>query len=51
MNFSYITGNRVLEAEYQEWTASIARMKNDANKPLVMAEGNFYPNAALHLQI
>ena len=51
-DFSYITGNRVLEAEYQEWTASIASAeKNDANKPLVMAEGNFYPNAALHLQI
>ena len=51
-DFSYITGNRVLEAEYEEWTASIASAeKNDANKPLVMAEGNFYPNAALHLQI
>ena len=51
-DFSYITGNRVLEAEYQEWIASIASAeKNDANKPLVMAEGNFYPNAALHLQI
>ena len=23
-DFSYITGNRVLEAEYEEWTASIA---------------------------
>ena len=51
-DFSYITGNRVLEAEYEEWTASIASAeKNDANKPLVMAEGNFYPNASLHLKI
>ena len=34
-DFSYITGNRVLEAEYEEWTASIASAeKNDANKPL-----------------
>ena len=50
-DFSYITGNKVLEAEYEEWTASIASTeKNDDNKPLVMAEGNFYPNAALHLQ-
>lgn len=50
-DFSYITGNKVLEAEYQEWTASIASAeKNDDNKPLVMAVGNFYPNAALHLQ-
>ena len=48
----YITGNKVLEAEYEEWTASIASAeKNDDNKPLVMAEGNFYPNAALHLQV
>ncbi len=48
----YITGNKVLEAEYEEWTASIASTeKNDDNKPLVMAEGNFYPNAALHLQV
>ena len=48
----YITGNKVLEAEYEEWTASIASTeKNDDNKPLVMAEGNFYPNAALHLQM
>ena len=51
-DFSYITGNKVLEAEYEEWTASIASTeKNDADKPLVMAEGNFYPNAALHLQV
>lgn len=51
-DFSYITGNKVLEAEYQEWTASIASTeKNDDNKALVMAEGNFYPNAALHLQV
>ena len=51
-DFSYITGNKVLEAEYEEWTASIASAeKNDDNKPLVMAEGNFYPNAALHLQV
>ena len=51
-DFSYITGNKVLEAEYQEWTASIASTeKNDENKALVMAEGNFYPNAALHLQV
>ena len=51
-DFSYITGNKVLEAEYEEWTASIASTeKNDDNKPLVMAEGNFYPNAALHLQV
>ena len=50
-DFSYITGNKVLEAEYVEWIASIASAeKNDDNKPLVMAEGNFYPNAALHLQ-
>ena len=48
----YITGNKVLEAEYEEWTASIASTeKNDDNKPLVMAEGKFYPNAALHLQM
>lgn len=51
-DFSYITGNKVLEAEYEEWTASIASTeKNDNDKALVMAEGNFYPNAALHLQI
>ena len=51
-DFSYITGNKALEAEYEEWTASIASTeKNDADKPLVMAEGNFYPNAALHLQV
>ncbi len=51
-DFSYITGNKVLEAEYEEWTASInSTEKNDANKPLVMAVGNFYPNAALHLQV
>lgn len=50
-DFSNITGNKVLEAEYEEWTASIASTeKNDDNKALVMAEGNFYPNAALHLQ-
>ena len=50
-DFSYITGNKVLEAEYEEWIASIASTeKNDDDKPLVMAEGNFYPNAALHLQ-
>ena len=50
-DFSDITGNKVLEAEYEEWTASIASAeKNDNNKALVMAEGNFYPNAALHLQ-
>ena len=51
-DFSYITGNKVLEAEYEEWIASIASdEKNDDNKPLVMAEGNFYPNAALHLNV
>ena len=51
-DFSDITGNKVLEAEYEEWTASIASAeKNDNNKALVMAEGNFYPNAALHLQV
>ena len=50
-DFSYITGNKVLEAEYEEWIASIASTeKTEDNKPLVMAEGNFYPNAALHLQ-
>ena len=51
-DFSYITGNKVLEAEYQEWTASIASAEKNADgKALVMAEGNFYPNAELHLKV
>ena len=40
-DFSDITGNKVLEAEYEEWTASIASAeKNDNNKALVMAEAS-----------
>lgn len=43
-NFDFITGNKVLEAEYQDWTASIASKEtSEDNRPLVMAEGEFYP--------
>lgn len=51
-NFDFITGNKVLEAEYQDWTASIASKEtSEDNRPLVMAEGEFYPGAKLYLSV
>lgn len=49
-DFSFITGNKVLEAEYEKWVGSLASEETDANgKPLVLVQGNFLPEAELRI--
>jgi len=49
-DFSFITGNRVLEAEYEKWVGSLASVETDENgRPRVLVQGEFLPDMELRL--
>ena len=49
-DYDNITGNKVLEAVYEEWISSIASGEtSDNGRPLLMAKGEFYPETKLSL--
>lgn len=49
-DYDNITGNKILEAVYEEWMSSIAAEEtSDSGRPLLMAKGDFYPETKLYL--
>lgn len=49
-DYDNITGNKILEAVYEEWMSSIAAGEtSDSGRPLLMAKGDFYPETKLYL--
>lgn len=49
-DYDNITGNKILEAVYEEWISSIAADEtSDSGRPLLMAKGEFYPETKLYL--
>lgn len=49
-DYDNITGNKILEAVYEEWISSIAAGEtSDSGRPLLMAKGDFYPETKLYL--
>lgn len=49
-DYDNITGNKILEAFYEEWMSSIAAGEtSDSGRPLLMAKGDFYPETKLYL--
>lgn len=49
-NLNAITGSRVLEAQYEKWNGSVAsRETEESGKSLLLAEGNFLPEAKLEM--
>ena len=49
-DYDNITGNKILEAVYEEWMSSIAAGEtSDSGRPLLMAKGEFYPETKLYL--
>lgn len=49
-DYDRITGNKILEAVYEEWISSIAAGETaDNGRPLLLAKGEFYPETKLYL--
>ena len=49
-DYGRITGNKILEAVYEEWISSIAAGETaDNGRSLLMAKGEFYPETKLYL--
>lgn len=48
-DFSCITGNRVLEAEYEKWVSSLASSQMKEQQPVLMTEGEFLPQSVLNM--
>ena len=49
-DYSFITGSRILEAEYYPWITAIAGEEKDENgRALILARGSFKPGAELQL--
>lgn len=49
-DFGFITGNKVLEAEYEKWVGSLASAETgESGKPRVLVSGEFLPDMELEL--
>lgn len=49
-DFSFVTGSRVLEAQYKKWITSLASEELDpSGRPEVLVEGKFYPGTVLRV--
>ena len=49
-DYSFITGNQILEAEYVPWIPSVAgEEKDESGKPLILVQGNFKPGVVLRM--
>lgn len=49
-DYSFITANKVLDAEYEMWISSVASEETDeSGRPILMARGEFYPGAKLYV--
>lgn len=50
-DYDYITGNKVLEADYEKWITSLAsEEKDEEGRTLLLAEGRFLPKTGLALE-
>lgn len=50
-DFSHVTGNKVLEAQYKKWITSLASEECDSSgRPEILVEGKFYPDTALRVE-
>lgn len=50
-DYTCVTGNRVLEAEYEKWVTSLADTKqNEGGRPKALVQGKFRPEAFLTLE-
>ncbi len=50
-DFAHVTGNKVLEAQYNKWITSLAGGECDSSgKPEILVEGKFYPDTALRIE-
>lgn len=50
-DFSHVTGNKVLEAQYKKWITSLASEECDSSgRPEILVEGQFYPDTALRVE-
>lgn len=49
-NWDFVTGSRVLEAQYEKWVTSLAsEEKDEEGRPLVLVQGKFLPQTELKL--
>lgn len=49
-DYTYVTGNRVLEAQYEKWVSSLASIERDeSGKAKVLVQGEFLPEMRLDL--
>ena len=49
-DFTYITGNRVLEAQYEKWVSVLKNGETDADgRTKILVEGQFVPGARLEI--
>ncbi|MCM1536638.1 MAG: MMPL family transporter [Clostridium sp.] len=47
-DFSCVTGNKVLEVQYEKWISSLKSAQvNESGKPILLVEGNFLPGYEL----
>lgn len=50
-DLNHITGNKILEAQYEKWNHSIASNEtNGSGKSILLVEGNFLPEALLSME-
>ncbi len=50
-DYEFVTGNRILEAQYEKWITSLASEEKDENdRPVVLAQGQFLPESRLVLE-
>ena len=50
-DWDYVTGNKMLEAQYEKWITSLASEEKDENgKTRLLAQGKFLPEARLTLK-
>ncbi len=49
-DWDFVTGSRVLEAQYEKWVTSLAsEEKDEEGRPLVLVQGEFLPQTELEL--
>lgn len=50
-DWDFVTGNRVLEAQYEKWVTSLASQeKDEKGRPLILVQGEFLPQTTLKLE-
>lgn len=49
-NFNFVTGNKILEAQYEKWTTTLESLEKKDDRVRVLVEGRFYPGMELLLK-